>query len=55
MEVLSKHQCLFDDDGISAVLKDHYVCIPDFEEILEMLGLEMEEIKEIFDEPYKEE
>lgn len=50
MSVLKEHNCLFDDEGIAAYLRNGYVCVPEFDNILEMLGLDIEEIKEMFEE-----
>lgn len=50
MKVLKKYRGIFDDDQIPAYIGDGYIAIPDFERYLEMMGVEPEEFKEIFEE-----
>ena len=45
-----KHSSLFDDDGIECYWKGSYVCIPEFDDILDYIGLSEEEINEMFEE-----
>lgn len=48
MNILKEHRFLFEDDGILSYLQEDYVIIPFFNEILEMMGFESEEIKGMF-------
>lgn len=50
MKVLKKHRGIFDDDNIQAFIGDGYIAIPGFERYLEMMGVESDEFKEIFEE-----
>jgi hypothetical protein len=50
MKVLRNHRGLFDDEPINAFIGNGYISIPDFERYLEMMGVEQEEFKEIFEE-----
>lgn len=50
MKLFRKNYCLFEDGGMNAYLQDDCVCIPGFDRHLECIGLDMEEIKEIFEE-----
>lgn len=45
-----KHPSLFDDDGIECYWKGSYICIPNFEDVLDFIGLSEEEIHEMFEE-----
>lgn len=45
-----KHPSLFDEEGIECHWKGSYVCIPNFEDTLEYIGLSEEEIYEMFEE-----
>lgn len=45
---------IFDDEGIQCVWKYNYIVIREFQEVLEYCGVEIEEIKEMFDECWKE-
>ncbi len=49
MKPFKNHQSLFDDEGILAYLRDHYVVIPYFDDILERIGFKPEDIKEMFE------
>ena len=49
MKILKQHSCLFDDEGIPAVIRSGYIAIPKFDEYLRMLGLDDEEINEMFE------
>lgn len=44
-----KHPSLFDDDGIECHWKGYYVCIPDFDDVLDYIGLSEEEMYEMFE------
>lgn len=55
MKNFKSHHSLFEDDGILAYLQDHYVFIPYFDDILECVGFEFEDIEEIFKKSAKEE
>lgn len=47
LKCIEKH--VFDDDGIDAVLKEGYIVIPDFQEVLEaQFDMSLEEAKEYF-------
>ena len=50
MKPFKAYPSLFDDEGILAYLQDHYIVIPYFDDILERIGFEEEDIKEIFEE-----
>lgn len=50
MKLFDNHPTLFDDDGVDVVWKGSYMCIPNFQEVLDYIGLEEEEIKEMFEE-----
>lgn len=50
MKVLKKHRGIFDDYIIQSFIGDGYISIPGFEQHLEMMGVEPEEFKEIFEE-----
>lgn len=45
-----KHPSLFDDDGIECYWKGSYVCIPNFDDVLDYIGLSEEEVHEMFEE-----
>ena len=45
-----KHPSLFDDEGIECSWKGSYICIPNFEDVLEYIGLSEEEVHEMFEE-----
>ena len=45
-----KHPSLFDDNGIECYWKGSYICIPNFEDVLDFIGLSEEEIHEMFEE-----
>lgn len=54
MRLFNDYPTVFDDDGIEMRWKGDYVCIPDFDDVLKYVGLEMDEIKDIFDkDPWK--
>lgn len=54
MRLFNDYPSLFDDEGIEMRWKGSYVCISDFDEVLGNVGLDIDEIKEIFDkEPWK--
>ena len=44
-----KHPSLFDDEGIECYWKGSYVCIPDFDDVLDYIGLSEEEMYEMFE------
>lgn len=44
-----KHPSLFDDEGIECYWKGSYVCIPDFDDVLDFIGLSEEEMYEMFE------
>ena len=44
------YKSLFDDDGIDMKMFDYYISVPYFDEILDYIGLEEQEIKEMFEE-----
>ena len=44
-----KHHSLFDDEGIECYWKGSYVCIPDFDDVLDFIGLSEEEMYEMFE------
>lgn len=50
MKVLKKYPSLFDVDKIQAFIGNGYIAIPGFERYLEMMGVNPEEFKEIFEE-----
>ena len=50
MKVLKKHWNIFDDNPIAAFIGNGYVSIHGFEKYLDMMGVDSEEIKEIFEE-----
>lgn len=50
MKVLKKYRNIFDNDPIDAFIGDGYVSIPGFEKYLDMMGVDSEEFKEIFEE-----
>lgn len=55
MRLFNGYPSLFDDEGIEMRWKGSYVCISDFDEVLGNVGLDIDEIKEIFDkEPWKQ-
>ena len=45
-----KNPSLFDDDGIECYWKGSYICIPNFEDVLDYIGLSEEEVHEMFEE-----
>lgn len=45
-----KHPSLFDDEGVACSWKGSYVCIPNFEDVLDYIGLSEEEVYEMFEE-----
>lgn len=45
-----KHPSLFDEDGIECHWKGSYICIPNFEDVLDFIGLSEDEIHEMFEE-----
>ena len=45
-----KHPSLFDEEGVACSWKGSYVCIPNFEDVLDFIGLSEEEIHEMFEE-----
>lgn len=49
MKVMKKHRGIFNDEPIPAFIGDGYISIPDFEKYLEMMGVDEEEFKEIFE------
>ena len=49
MKVLKKYRGIF-EYGIEAFIGDGYISIPRFEKYLEMMGVDEEEFKEIFEE-----
>lgn len=50
MRYFSTFPFLFDDEGIEIVWKGLYVCIPDFEQILDRIGESWEDIRDMFNE-----
>lgn len=44
------HPSLFDDEGIDMKWKGSYMCIPNFDNILEYIGESWEDINEMFEE-----
>lgn len=44
-----KHPSLFDYEDIECYLKGSYVCIPDFDDVLDFIGLSEEEMYEMFE------
>ena len=48
MNLLKGHRYLFEDEGILSYLQEDYIIVPYFNEFLEMMGFETEEIKEVF-------
>ena len=44
-----KYTSLFDDEGIECYWKGSYVCIPDFDDVLDFIGLSEEEMYEMFE------
>lgn len=50
MRFFDNHPTLFDDDGIDVVWRGNYMCIPNFQEVLDYIGIEEEEIKAMFEE-----
>lgn len=47
---LKKHSSLFDDEGIECHWKGSYVCIPNFDDVLDYIGLSEEKVHEMFEE-----
>lgn len=45
-----KHPSLFDNGGIEYHGKGSYICIPNFEDVLDSIGLSEEEVHEMFEE-----
>ena len=45
-----KHPSIFDEEGIECVWKGSYCCIPNFDDMLDYIGLSEEEIHEMFEE-----
>ena len=43
------HPGVFDEQGVSCVLKDSYLCFPNFDDVL-CCFLDEEEVKEMFEE-----
>lgn len=49
MKVLKKYRGIF-EEGIKSFIGDGYIAIPGFEKYLDMMGVDEEEFKEIFEE-----
>lgn len=49
MKFFENYNTLFDDDGVDVVWRGNYMCIPNFQEVLDYIGIEEEEIKAMFD------
>lgn len=45
-----KYQSLFNEEGVACNWKGSYVCIPNFEDVLDYIGLSEEEVYEMFEE-----
>lgn len=50
MKVLKKQRNILINEPVKAFICDGYVSIPEFEKLLEKMGVEHEEFKEIFEE-----
>lgn len=48
MKVLKNYKYIF-EEGVESVIMDGYIVIPKFERLLERIGVDAEEIKEIFE------
>ena len=46
----AKHPSLFDEEGVLMHWKGTYLCIPNFDDVLDFCGIEENEMKEIFNE-----
>lgn len=53
-DIFKKQFSMFDDEGVQCIWKYNYIVIREFQEVLEYCGVEIEEIKEMFDECWKE-
>lgn len=47
---LKMHLSLFNEEGIKCHWKGSYVCIPNFDDVLDFIGLSEEEMHEMFEE-----
>ena len=49
-DIFKNQFSMFDDEGVQCIWKYNYVVIRDFQKVLEYCDVEIEEIKEMFDE-----
>lgn len=53
-DIFKNQFSVFDDEGVQCIWKYNYIVIREFQDVLEYCGLEIEEIREMFDVCWKE-